>query len=136
MFPYVEDHISHTHFCYYWLTCLESKICIYNRKDNVVCYIDFLNDDYMSFFKLNTIFLIALLIMILCMYFMYIIICLLSKQYSVVEKYEDKEVTENESPMDRNGCRKCFRKTHQFILKNEWNGRFHAVENWRTLVEK
>ena len=47
----------------------------------------------MSFFKLNTIFLIALLIMILCMYFMYIIICLLSKQYSVVEKYEDKEAT-------------------------------------------
>ena len=45
------------------------------------------------------------------------------------EKNEDKEVTENESPMDRNGCRKCFRKTHQFILKNEWNGRFHAVEN-------
>ena len=47
----------------------------------------------MSLLKLNTIFLIALLIMILCMYFMYIIICLLSKQYSVVEKYEDKEVT-------------------------------------------
>ena len=48
----------------------------------------------MSLLKLNTIFFIALLIMILCMYFIYIIISLLSKQYSVVEKYEDKEVTE------------------------------------------
>lgn len=79
---------------------------MYNKKDNVVCYIDSLNDDYMSLLKFNTIFLIALLIMILCMYFIYIIICLLSKQYSVVEKYENKEVTENDSPMDRNGCRK------------------------------
>ena len=60
----------------------------------MVCYIDSLNDDYMPLLKFNTIFLIALLIMILCMYFIYIIICLLSKQYSVVEKYEDKEVTE------------------------------------------
>lgn len=79
---------------------------MYNKKDNVVCYIDSLNDDYMSLLKFNTIFLIALLIMILCMYFIYIIICLLSKQYSVIGKYEDKEVTENDSPMDRDGCRK------------------------------